>query len=477
MKKYVSRFFKTLAFLTPLLCGLIGLVVLEQEPFLDALFCSMLMYFLNYSDTPPNILIEIARWTAPLATASGILLAIVSLQESLVNRVKYLRGDSVAVYGGDEEKTEILAQLGRRGIDGKDRFVRAQRYLLLDGEEQNLAFYRQHQALLADRMVYLKCRSLQAQSVANAGLKLFCPEETAARLFWKQRELYPISVQAGHRLRIMLLGFGKLGEELLFWGLQNNIFAPNQRIEYHVFGDAAPFLAIHTGLGQISDPVICHAGAWYDELALVEQADLVIVLEQEEQLALLRDLLLATNRPEIDVFAAEASAVELLDGSARLRLYDWEQTSRQLSHIFDDLLFERAKRINLRYCSLYSGVPENEQTKQEEWGKLGAFTRYSNISSADYHEVRLQMLRSMGQPEDGNALSAACLELLAELEHIRWCRYHYLSNWRYGVPENGSRKDAEKRIHADLVPYGELKEGEKEKDRENIRILLSVRDA
>jgi len=32
------------------------------------------------------------------------------------------------------------------------------------------------------------------------------------------------------------------------------------------------------------------------------------------------------------------------------------------------------------------------------------------------------------------------------------------------------------KIHADLVPYRDLTEGEKEKDRENIRILLSMNE-
>ena len=107
------------------MCGLIGLVALEHMSFLDGLFCSVLMYFMSYGDTPPNILIEIARWTAPLATASGIMLVAVSLKESLINHVKYLRGNSVAVYGCSEEKARVLTQLGSRGIDGKERFVRA----------------------------------------------------------------------------------------------------------------------------------------------------------------------------------------------------------------------------------------------------------------------------------------------------------------------------------------------------------------
>ena len=83
------------------------------------------------------------------------------------------------------------------------------------------------------------------------------------------------------------------------------------------------------------------------------------------------------------------------------------------------------------------------------------------------------MLKEMGQPVSGPA--PECLELLSELEHIRWCRYHYLNNWKYGVPNDGKPKDAVRRIHTDLIPYKELPEEEKRKDRENIRTLLSMR--
>lgn len=65
-------------------------------------------------------------------------------------------------------------------------------------------------------------------------------------------------------------------------------------------------------------------------------------------------------------------------------------------------------------------------------------------------------------------------EPLAELEHIRWCRYHQFHNWRMGIPKNGARKDATLRIHKDLIPYDELTEEEKEKDKGNIRMLLKL---
>ena len=61
-------------------------------------------------------------------------------------------------------------------------------------------------------------------------------------------------------------------------------------------------------------------------------------------------------------------------------------------------------------------------------------------------------------------------------------RCHFLSGGQYGRPrgaavrpENGKAKDLTQRIHILLYPYNELPEAEKEKDRENIRVLLSIK--
>lgn len=84
------------------------------------------------------------------------------------------------------------------------------------------------------------------------------------------------------------------------------------------------------------------------------------------------------------------------------------------------------------------------------------------------------MMKTDGWSMDVTSLSPEQMELLAELEYIRWCRYHQFHNWRMGIPENGARKDATLRIHKDLIPYDELTKEEKEKDKDNIRMLQKL---
>lgn len=473
MKKTFSKILKIFIFILPILLGTWGLHILEGEPILDAIFNSLLMYFLCYTDHPANIFIELARWIAPAVTASGVILIFYTLKDRLVHFFLFCTGKSIAVYGPDDEKESLIKEIKGYAINGKADFVPASKYILLGDEDTNFAFYNSNKAKLKNSSIYLKTASLPSGAICDSRLHVFCPEETSARLFWKENFLYSLSLEKNHQMEIVFVGFEKLGEELLLFGLQNNIFSPEQKITYHVFGDGDRFKATHKELASISDPVLFYEEPWYLHLDLVERADMVVILTQENQTSLLREILFSTTRNCIHVFAADASKVQLLYENERLQIFDWKGEAQKLHHILNDTLFERAKRINLRYAHLYSNVDENKEMLESEWRDLDSFTRYSNVSSADYHEVRLKMLDYEGK-SDKDILSGDVLELHSELEHIRWCRYHYLNNWKYGVPADGKNKDKKLRIHKDLIPYQELTDGEKEKDRENIRILHSV---
>ena len=433
---------------------------------LQSVYHSLCLYGMGHQESPANLIIEIARWLAPLATAGSVVLAVNALRRRLRAFAARRTGKSVAVYGPAEEKKALLKALGIRGIDMEKQPVKAHSYILLGNEEENLNYYRTHLAE-SGKDVYLKCQFLPAQASDRASLHLFCPEETAARMFWKQYCPWDLSKANHHRMKIVLLGFGKLGRELLLCALQNNIFDANQCIEYHVFGQEAGFGSVYHQLCRISDPVEFHTESWQDSFALLREAQMVIVSEQEGQLGILRDLILALPNQPIHVLSAQTEGVALLASQSNLLCYDWKQESLKPENILSDRLHLDAKKINLRYSHLYEGVEETTEARNEQWMKLDAFTRYSNISAADYHGVRVSMLGE-------NTLTEEKLEWLAELEHIRWCRYHWLNNWVCGQPENGKNKDMQKRIHKCLVPYAELDETDREKDRENIRILMKL---
>ena len=467
MKTLFRKAWKPILLLLPLLISLAGFLQ-AGESLLQALFNCVCMYTLNYQDIPANTLVELGRWLAPLATAGSVVLVVSVLRRSFRNFLARCTRKSVAVYGATQEQSFVLKQLGLRGIALEDKPVNAHQYILMGTETENLAFYRENQTFFAQRDVYLKCHSLPAQASAHAKLHLFCPEETAARFFWKQHCPYEQSLQQHHQLKIVFLGFQKMGRELLLQGLQNNIFHADQRIEYHIFGNDDGFTRIYHQLPRISDPVTFYATPWQEQLPLLQQADMVILLQQEDPIATLRDLDLALPGKTIHVLSADPVAAAMLPNAC---CFDWLQATCDPEHILGDRLHAYAQKINLRYAHLYAGVTETEANKKAQWEQLDAFTRYSNISAADYHGVQQKMLSLAGLSDP---IGTPWLEQLAELEHIRWCRYHYLNNWQYGIPENGKNKDPHRRIHTMLIPYDHLTDAEKEKDRENVRILFAL---
>ena len=83
------------------------------------------------------------------------------------------------------------------------------------------------------------------------------------------------------------------------------------------------------------------------------------------------------------------------------------------------------------------------------------------LAAAEYHHIQLQLL-------EGQELTEEMVELLAELDHLQWCRYRYLANWTQGEPENGRMTDWEKRINRNLKPYWELDKRMKASSRESV---------
>ncbi|MBE6878609.1 MAG: hypothetical protein E7488_05530 [Ruminococcaceae bacterium] len=471
MKK--KKLAKIILLAMPLILGMTGYFIVDGRPFLQSLYISIKLYGFGAEETPPNTIIEIARWVGPVATASTIVAVVALLRRGIHNIIANIGGNSTAVYGPDKLKDNMLKQLGKKGIDGRDKFVEADNYILLDSEDKNLAFYEKHRKKLVNNEVFAKSDSLSAQWASEHNLHLFCPEEIAASVFWKEHCIYPLSRQCDHKMKIAVLGFDKLGRELILSALQSNIFSSVQQLSYHIWGDADGFLNIHHQLSQIEDNIVFHYKNWYEEIGFLNQCNMIIVTAQDNQSDLVRKLLLATDCKKIYLFSAADCNIRLIENSDRITPFDWTKTAFCAKNILENELFEKAKLLNLRYKNLYNNVEENSKNKELCWQKLNTFTRYSNISAADFYDIMKYILICENQPADIEQLPEDWVDRLANLEHIRWCRYHYLNNWKYGKVENGT-KDVKNRIHADLVPYDTLSDSEKEKDKENIRILFSL---
>lgn len=455
------------------------------------------MYFFDYGNTPPNILIEIARWTAPLATVSGLLLIISSARRWVKRKISQLHKNNVAIYFGFEnERNELIQQLKGihfKGFEGGDKLVKAKRYILLGDDSINLSFFSQNYDYLRERYVYIKSAEISDSSIGGEKVIFFNPEEIAARKYWKEYCLYDDFLQHNGDIIVVFIGYSKIGEELLKWALLDNVFDTQgkQHIEYHLFGDYSEFIAVHNNIKLIEDLVIVHEEPWFEDVRLLKSASRIILLNQEEQFRIIEELIICLNSPNLHIFSSSCTS-NFLIGEYRdnILFYDWIKEGFDVKSIFNDDIFFQAKCINyyysVRYSDSYCGEMSDEKAfdavkkashsdLNDAWTHTAgtAFLRYSNVSAADYHDIRLMLMKKLCFPSKYEDLFSTQVEFLAELEHIRWCRYHFLNNWEYGNDFSGT-KNVEQRKHKLLIPYAELKEEDKEKDRNNLNVLLGL---
>ena len=83
----------------PFIIGFIGFISLEGVSWSWAAYYAVRLYGLNTDVGEINGLIEFARWTAPLVTASAILLIFKNILTAGKSRIRAFRKDSCSVYG------------------------------------------------------------------------------------------------------------------------------------------------------------------------------------------------------------------------------------------------------------------------------------------------------------------------------------------------------------------------------------------
>lgn len=186
---------------------------------------------------------------------------------------------------------------------------------------------------------------------------------------------------------------------------------------------------------------------------------------------LLQTVLYICNDAEIHYYNPGSALLENIYNNERLVSFGRYTDIFTESNIKSDELYRAAKELNYKYACLYgsaSGKADKKEAEMEEqWELLDGFTKGSNIASADYHEIRKLLVAKANK--EGKELT---LEQLGRMEHIRWCRFHYLNHWSYGVPENGKNKDAVRKIHVCLLPFEQLTKEDQEKDYEAVKVLL-----
>lgn len=121
-------------------------------------------------------------------------------------------------------------------------------------------------------------------------------------------------------------------------------------------------------------------------------------------------------------------------------------------------------------CALEPGRPRS--SANVPWEALPETFRRANRDSARHFGAKLRATGRRLVPA-GAALEAAFtpdeLERLAEMEHERWMADRVRDGWSQGSPRDNARK-----VHPDLVPYGQLPERVKQLDRDMVLEMVAA---
>lgn len=469
-------------FCLPFILGFIGNCK-SGNTVLNSLYAALCIYVMELQIQPENLLSELARWTAPLMTASGVFVAFQQIRRSVANRIKGKNPNSVAIYGDSIYIDTLIDKLGKLGIQGgmddlSDGIDRAGRYVILfRNEQEGLAFYEKYKKDFQQGQVYLCLENIMPQSLEDPNLTIFNLKENTARLYWDQYSLADHYARGMLNIRIGIIGFDILGQNILTYGLLNNIYSPEQHIEYHIWGNYSEYRNIHTQLEHMTpDQVIFHEEDWTADMEIINGLDRLILCQDSEQnLEYLSTLLTFSTCRSIHVNDYLNQVISSLFAREGVCIFGSAEEIVNVEQIFKETMLADAKAFNHYYAMKYQNCPDTEEAKEEAFRSLDSFTRYSNIASADYQKVREKMVEILRQP--GETTADAVIrnkDLLAELEHIRWCRYHYLNNWRHGVPDNGKAKDPLQKIHTDLIPFDQLDDDDKSKDLAAIYTMFGI---
>ncbi|MGQ8364326.1 RyR domain-containing protein [Glaciecola sp. 1036] len=152
-------------------------------------------------------------------------------------------------------------------------------------------------------------------------------------------------------------------------------------------------------------------------------------------------------------------------------------------HDFDSIFGEKqdalAKAIHNAYLAEEEakGLSVQDNNALVPWDELPEVLKDANRNQADHSLTKCRFLTGTSSPDKQTlmqTLSKENVELLAEMEHQRWVAEKRLAGWQYTSGE----KDSNRRLSPSLIPYNELSEAEKQKDRDtilNLPKLLELR--
>ncbi|MBQ1192501.1 MAG: hypothetical protein IIX45_00020 [Lachnospiraceae bacterium] len=455
----------------PFIIGAIGYYC-GGEAITDSLYASFALYFINPVSDVYNVFVDLARWMAALVTTTAILYVLRNSFNRIFVLAKGFRKDSVAIYADNDKKIQFDKKVPVI-YAGKEFVKTAKSHIIMfDSDAESMQFYDRNREILHNKNVFIAVKEIDVFA-ANTSMGLeknvqfFDISEATARHLWKTIALWDKSPEG--EVNITIVGTGHLGQDILSRGLLVNLYSKTQQINYHIIGENDYYLREHEDLKLFNKDSIDYYEKNSDESwKVICNSNILICAD--------------------DISVNELLMYENICKKA-VGIYYYLQNKKDLKHytninkgiafgdeeaLYTDANIRRLELVRSAINQNYSYVKslnnadistdkDENSAAWKEWSKLDGFYKWSNISSSDYCEVLKKL-------KDNRTLNATPTELesvereLAELEHIRWCRFHYINHWKYGKTKNVKEK-----THHCLVDFNYLSKEDKMKDIDIIR--------
>lgn len=426
--------------------------------------------------------------------------SVVAIERNPANgQIAYARAEGAIVLVGDATDGRVL----RRA-----RVERAEKLVALCGTDSgNLeVLLAAQQGAAGGAVPYAHLVHPALSSIAGlatpgsegaAGVRLFNSFSAAARQLFKHHPLdgTGIGAEDPRSVHLVIVGFGRMGQHVALQAARLGHFANGRKLELTIIDLQAEarysaFSACYPALERICELRLIE-GNVYDlevrqdlERWAADEGRLlrvIVCLPQDEQaMACALSLPAAVRQRRVPVFVR----VSRCDGLARwmeqatrtsdrypcLHAFGDVQDTLDLEVVFQEALDRTARQIHEAYRRQRDDARQGDPALLP-WDRLSEDLRDSNRQQTDHIDVKLRAIGYRRENGDDAATEVRVdqfsdeeTELLAGMEHARWCAERWLAGWVMG-PE----ADKENRITPYLVAYEELSEAIKEYDREAVR--------
>lgn len=321
--------------------------------------------------------------------------------------------------------------------------------------------------------------------------------EAAARVLLRDNPLDRERISPGDPrfVHLCVVGFGQMGESVALQAARLEHLANGSRLRVTIIDLKAEerrqrFLGRCPGFTEVADLDVLEGDVEYAEvLTRLEEwgqdphrlLDIVVCFDDDRRgLACgltLVERLRGRHVPVRVRMSHEAGMSALVHGSGegrwngRISVFGMVDRLCNRESILGETLDLLARTAHADYLrrKLAGGEQPGSRPSLKEWPELDEFFRESNRQQADHIPVKLRAVGCRAEPATpgtgtgGFTFTPEEVELLARMEHDRWCARHLLDGWRRGP------RDYMARTHPCLVPWADLEEKYRDNDRAAVR--------